>query len=657
LCAPVFSAVAAVPTSYVAYHFAPAEDWQTRGEGNIGATSFKDGKWSIDFSKGARSVSIFPPDRCFLGNVGKLRLRARGSAAGHPVRITLRTHFTSFSKEVGEFSGSGEQEIVADGPPGPGWQCGGGENDGKLHGTVRVGEIRFEANGRKDRVELELTGLTVEGDAPADSLCVLTAKSRGAGFENEIRCLSAAPLAGKLSWVFRDWDGKQLGQGSRDVAVPAGAAPVASQLALPSIPARVNFVEAELKLEIPGQRALTAEPCWLRPVERRPDTELRPESSFGMGLYLGRYKAGEEMERAARAASEAGVKWTREGFYFAAIEHQKGTFDWKFHDDLVACARRNGISVYGQVSSWPAWSKAYTEEGVADFAAFLKALVGHYKNDVHCWEIWNEPNIFFWQGPKDLYATLLAKSYAAIKEADPSAKVLGLSTSGIDYNFIARMLAKQVPFDGITIHPYRGALDDAVFIRELKIVADLVKVPDGPARPVWITEMGWSTATHHNTVGPRFPNATLRDQATLLARAYLDALVSGVQPNTSWYDFRNDGDDPFYFEQQMGIMFHDFTPKPAYNAYATLSGVLKGMKPAGKLDVGEGTFAYRFTGGGATTIALWNPVSDARASVPVKASKATLVNTIGETQELEAAGSVTVELRKGAPVYVVSTGK
>jgi hypothetical protein len=45
------------------------------------------------------------------------------------------------------------------------------------------------------------------------------------------------------------------------------------------------------------------------------------------------------------------------------------------------------------------------------------------------WEIWNEPNIFFWQGPKDLYAELLTKSYAAIKEMEWSGRYQHLKAS------------------------------------------------------------------------------------------------------------------------------------------------------------------------------------------------------------------------------------
>jgi hypothetical protein len=37
--------------------------------------------------------------------------------------------------------------------------------------------------------------------------------------------------------------------------------------------------------------------------------------------------------------------------------------------------------------------------------------------------------------------------------------VLGLSTAGIDFDYIHRMLELEAPFDILTIHPYRRILD------------------------------------------------------------------------------------------------------------------------------------------------------------------------------------------------------
>ena len=165
-----------------------------------------------------------------------------------------------------------------------------------------------------------------------------------------------------------------------------------------------------------------------------------------------------------------------------------------------------------------------------------------------------------------------------------------------------------------------------------------MRLPDGRRRPVWLTEMGWATHVPHNALGQDFQPNTQRAQAELIARSYLCAIVSGVEPRTFWYDFRNDGDDPLYFEHNMGIVYRDFRPKPAYIAFATLAGVLQGKKLDQAVPVADGTLAYRFVStqpGGEKAIALWNPSRDATASLEMDAAKVTLVNAIGERREQE----------------------
>jgi hypothetical protein len=332
---------------------------------------------------------------------------------------------------------------------------------------------------------------------------------------------------------------------------------------------------------------------------------------------------------------------------------------------LLDCAKRNGITVYAIVMSWPAWSKAYTSEGVDEYVAFLRQLVRRYQGRVKQWEIWNEPNIFFWQGPKELYAEMLKKSYAAVKAEDPSAQVLGISTAGIDSSFIDKMLKLGAPFDVLTIHPYRKTLDDAAFIADLKKVSDQVMLPDGRRRPVWLTEMGWATQVPHPVLRQDFEPVTQRAQAELIARTYLCSIVSGVEPRTFWYDFRNDGDDPFYFEHTLGTLRRDGRPKPAYLAYATLAAVLDGMKFDQAVEAGTGNFVHRFVstrGDGRVVIALWNPKSDTTVNLKLSVKRAQLVNTIGETSEVQTQPTsgdsptrlLSVPLKPGSPAYVVT---
>jgi len=651
--------------SYPAYRFGPEEGWHARAEGNGGASRLEGRTWTADFSQGARWVSLGVPDHVLLGNVDKIRLRVRGSAKGHPVRLVLHTHFMTFQRTIGVFAGGGDQELVTDGPPGPGWEWQGGENDGKIHGPLRLGEIGLRGGSNTEPCTLELRDLIVDASCPEESRCVLLAEGRGIGndscFVAHARALSDTRLDGELHWVLRDWDGNEVGRGKQAASVPAKSEP--AEFTLPTIEAeraQHKFLEAEISLDIPGQEVAPVRAAWVAGSNEKGDAALEPESPFGMGVYLNRYGGDAGglalMERAAQMARDAGVKWSREDFSWGRIERQRGQFDWTYYDNLLACARRNGITVYAIVGYWTGWTKPYTSEGIEDYVRFLKVMVQRYKKEIKQWEIWNEPNIFFWDGPKDLYAQLLTKSYAAIKETDPAAQVLGLSTAGIDQKFISRMLELKAPFDILTIHPYRSHLNDQAFIEDLKKVSDLVKLPDGTRRPVWLTEMGWATHTPHNTLRQDFAPNTLRAQAELIARSYLCAIVSGVEPRTFWYDFRNDGDDPIYFEHQMGIVYDDFRPKPAYLAYAALTRALRGKRLVGPVPAPQGVLAFSFkppTGASGETIALWSPQADALVELPTTAQRVTRINGIGEQSELQIKdGRVSVGLKKGAPVYL-----
>ena len=165
--------------------------------------------------------------------------------------------------------------------------------------------------------------------------------------------------------------------------------------------------------------------------------------------------------------------------------------------------------------------------------------------------------------------------------------------------------------------------------------------------------MGWATHTPHNTLRQDFAPNTLRAQAELIARSYLCAIVSGVEPRTFWYDFRNDGDDPIYFEHQMGIIYNDFSPKPAYLAYATLTRVLRGKRLVGAVSAPPGVLAFSFkptAGGSVETIAVWSPQADALVELPTAADRVTRINGIGEKSELQvSAGKVSVNLKKARP--------
>jgi hypothetical protein len=663
-----------VRVSHTAYQFLQEEGWTLRPHGPPGRSRLDGRILRLDYTQGADGFSLVPPDRSLPGTVEGFTLRLYGSPRQLPVHLAFRTHFMTFHRRFGILEGDGHLELTTAGPPGPGWEWAGGENDGKLHGPLRLGEIRFDRPPESGLVDLELEEVIVLSSCPESKRCLPSAAlvdgPDGPAFQFAVHALSDVPLPAMVHWELRNWEGQTLLQGNRELQLLAHAKPVNFQVPIsPDLRHPWQFIEAEFRLEVAGQENAPVQAAWVAPLEEAGDATLQPDSPFGMGAYLYRYPANEaglaEMTRAAAVAQAAGVKWSREEFQWARIEPRRGEYQWEFYDQLLATAKQHGIQVYAIVGYWSGWTKPYTAEGIADYVHFLEALVRRYGPDIRQWEIWNEPNIFFWQGPKDLYAELLKKSYDAVKAIDPQADVLGLSTAGIDFDYIQHMLKLDAPFDILTIHPYRRSLQDQAFLDDLRKVSDLVRRPDGSARPVWLTELGWATYHPHNTLKQDFAPTTLRAQAELIARCYLLSIVSGIEPRTFWYNFRNDGEDPFYFEHQMGIVDWQFRPKPAYRAYAVLARTLAGLRPVGQLPLAEGTMAWSFAeelnptrpddpaDQSRSLSVLWNPRRDIDVVLPVRSAKVRRVNAMGESIELVSrAGEVVVPLRRGSVVYL-----
>ncbi len=649
-----------VVTHYQAFRFGEDEQWALRTHGDAGDSSLTGARWQLDFSRGASTIGIVPREQSLLGDPREIRIRARGNAAGHPVRLQIATHFMTFEKTVGEFSGEGLQEIVVPAPPGEGWRWYGGENDGKRHGPLRIRGLYVDANEQADRPQLELVDIRVNTSCAADRCCVLTASCQPAGdqqaFVATVQSLAPAALTGTLRHSIRDWSGRTLVTGATPLTVPAGGT---QQAEVRCSPEGQPLLEAEFILDVPDQLVPAAQAYYTASPDPAADPELRPASPFGMGLYLYRYGADPAslaaMDRAARLGAAAGVKWSREEFSWARIEVAPGKYDWSFYDQMVATAKRHGISVYGLLAYWSRWTKPYTPEGIADYCRFAQAAAERYRDEIRHWEVYNEPNIFFWQGPRDMYADLLTKAYAAIRAGNAHAQVLGCSTAGIDLPFIRRTVELGAPFDVLTIHPYRAQLTDRRFVADLQEAAQAAAAPHAGPRPVWITEMGWATHVPHNSPSEGFRVTTERDQACLLARAYIDAIASGVCSNVSWYDFRNDGDDPFNFEHNLGIVTQQFALKPAYRAFATMTRLLEGCRIDRTLELDDSVVAYQFVreGDGSAVLALWDTRHRKTVTLAGVEGRAERVDLMGEAAPLTVTdGAAPLLIERDCPVFV-----
>ena len=617
------------------------------GFGTSGQSNLSNGKWTVDFTYDDtaglyHSLSLFAKPE-------KLILKVNSQIEGHTLRIKLGSHFQVFEKTIGKLK-AGPQTFTIPMPP-DGWEHYGGENDGKVRHPLRLTALMLHrTQGPKEKNTIKIEQLKCITKVPADQTITLSGsleEVRQFGSRRMMKAKVTAwnlldkTLLGDLVITVTDWQREVLYERIAGLTLPPNGVELHWTRTV-TVPADLNFAEVEFRFVSKKQMPAKTLATYTKPSDDPGDPNSNPDSPWGMGVYLYRYPdnpAGyERMDKAAAMAQAAGVKWSREEFSWARIETQPGKYDFHYYDKVVETAENHGISVYGLLAYWSRWTRPYTEQGVDDFCKWTRAVVRRYKHKIKHWEIYNEPNIFFWSGPRELYPTLVKKCYAAIKEEDPDAQVLAISTAGIDRNFIQLCLDANSPFDVLTIHPYRSLLSERAFMEELTSTAGLVG-----NRPVWITEMGWST---------QIGATDERTQAQLLARTYLSAVASGACQNISWYDFRCDGNDPFYNEHNFGVLRTDLSPKPAYRALSTVCRTLSNGTPERRTDFGPNVYALQM----ADALALWTPYDTVEIKLKKEGVKE-ILNLMGEHLSLSGYKEITLKLLPGCPVFVLGNAE
>ena len=340
-------------------------------------------------------------------------------------------------------------------------------------------------------------------------------------------------------------------------------------------------------------------------------------------------------ESLASAIKESGADWARVRIEWELIEPNEPVpgeppqYDWVYHDDNLSLVSGTGIKMIATISDSPGWAASMPcapiyPDRLDDFARFLKDLVERYKEppfNIHFWEMVNEPdsNRFIsghisghgcWAYDGDQYAQMLQVASNAIKQADPQATVL---MGGIAYDWFNeyggpffRYFADEVMFNGggeyidaLNIHyfpdfsaewdrwnpnsqdqilgwipePTCGIVDDGIDtayeVEGFGIVAktshfrNRMEVCFELSKPLWVTEVGMH--------GFMDDENSLIAQARYVIKVYARALSDGVQ-NITWFSL----DQPPYDQFGQALLDTDFSPKPAFFAYQTLTRELDG---------------------------------------------------------------------------------
>jgi hypothetical protein len=319
-----------------------------------------------------------------------------------------------------------------------------------------------------------------------------------------------------------------------------------------------------------------------------PPTEPAPASYADRVGFSGSnvwYDATKQLQYMTKLRS-GGVTWLREDFHWGAFEPSPGSWNWSYGDRLMRNASLAGLNILGifaYSSDWGADGPTiyHPPKDPAAYANFCRKVVERYGPDGTFWqenptleprpltavEIWNEPWLWhFWRpNPEPArYARLVRAASAAIKAAQPAVRVLAsadifqMRTDTAESRDWFRLVLEADPtvfrdsVDALSVHTYsqdRGPLDTVTNQRwrfdRFLLTRDLAAAY-GAAKPIWITEFGWTTEEGNGDAVSESLQAQYTQQALDLAlrgwssvveKAFLfywgessDSYVSGYSP-------------------------------------------------------------------------------------------------------------------------------
>jgi len=270
--------------------------------------------------------------------------------------------------------------------------------------------------------------------------------------------------------------------------------------------------------------------------------------------------------------------------------------------DKVLAAGATPIMVVLGAPAWAASGKR--PRNPDEYAAFIGELAEWLAvkrkagQPSPAYEVWNEPDSaeFWGETPNpDFYTAMLRGSYAKIKAGDPGATVLTGPTTGNNFAWIESLYARGAKgsFDGVAVHTdiacsvaapdafYRepgGRLGQFTFLGYREVRASMLA--NGDDKPIWMTELGWSTTNGGPTSCVRGESAGRKpsgvdeaNQAAFLTKAYQCLANDPYVVAAAWFTLRDVQGEPLSSELgNYGLVRRDGSAKPALAAFGGAAG-------------------------------------------------------------------------------------
>jgi hypothetical protein len=402
--------------------------------------------------------------------------------------------------------------------------------------------------------------------------------------------------------------------------------------------------------------------------------------------------SNQEIDALLDAAKSAGAGIIRTRFDWNTLEPTKGAaFQWPIYDRVVRGARERNLIVTGVLGNSTHWASVYARSADANewrngaprdnempaWQNYVRRTVGRYRNDVHAWQVWEKPSSDKFRGGRASYRNVVRLAAQAAREADPKAIVFNGEPGGVNLDYIESLNNNGMAgvTDGTVLFPSSQFQPGAIappesFLRPFNTLRSSALLRGAGSRDFWVSGLTWpvlgenqlqaQTVSANESDSNGFARAdtatrerllrlfTPQSQADYLLRSSALALAAGSQ-KAFWGQLRDETDyervEPINPEFAGGLLRRDFTPRPSYAAFQTLTKLTRDRPYLGALSSGPTSFALLFDNGQSGNIVAWSPFGGTRVVMNMtgedpKVPGSIYIATRPDTQILDSTGQV-----------------
>lgn len=369
---------------------------------------------------------------------------------------------------------------------------------------------------------------------------------------------------------------------------------------------------------------------------------LAAAGRYGVGINFHDSQPN-EVEPLLDAAKKAGAGLVKFRFDWSTLEPTKGSaFQWSLFDRVVRGARERDLTVVGVLGNTTRWATLYPRsENVSEWRNsppktaelpawenYVRRVVGRYRNDVHAWQVWENPATHNFRSVAKDYRIVARRAVDAVRFVDKTSVVFVSEPGGVNLGFIEDLRTNGLTprTSGVAVYPV-SQWQPGVQAQAEEMVLPLTTLLRNPLnrdQQFWVhglsrlslegadlqdprAEAVFNTEDHglRKDLAARF---TPEGQADYLVRAMALSLATGA-PKVFWGSLRDEATydtvDPVNSLYGGGLLRRDMTTRPSYDAYSQFVQQIGSKQYVGALDAGPESVVLIFEDDSSTVGVAW----------------------------------------------------